>query len=225
MPGYSNAFISYQTADKATAGTIKSILAPIGISAFLAHEDIEVSEQWRNKILKEIGKSDIFICLLSKNYLESDWCLQESGIAAFRKSTLIIPLSLDHTNPPGFLGHVQSGQISAADITMRDIAPSSIKVNLVKGVETLIKIIGFAKNYRDAKWFFKILVPHLNELSPEQGARLLETCEKNDQVCNAAKCAREYIPRAISLFASHAGVDTVNSLKATCRRYGVDFTE
>jgi hypothetical protein len=47
------AFISYQTEDKQIAGRIKSLLETIGVKSFLAHEDIDVSEEWRIKILEE----------------------------------------------------------------------------------------------------------------------------------------------------------------------------
>lgn len=73
----------------------------------MAHEDIEVSEEWRIAILKEIRKAEIFIPILSAQYFESVWCVQESGIAAFRKMA-IIPLAIDATKPKGFFGHIQS---------------------------------------------------------------------------------------------------------------------
>ena len=56
------AFVSYQTADKVVAGKIRDALAEVGIQTFLAHEDIFVSEEWRLKILEQIGVCDIFIC-------------------------------------------------------------------------------------------------------------------------------------------------------------------
>ena len=82
------AFISYQTSDKVIAGRVKNVLLTVRIDSFLAHEDIHVSEEWRLKILEEISKADIFIPLLSKNYHESPWCVQEAGIAAFRNDII-----------------------------------------------------------------------------------------------------------------------------------------
>lgn len=97
------AFLSYQTDDKTVAGQVKSVLASVGISAFLAHEDIAVSEEWALGILQEINRADLFIALLSMNYFRSTWCIQESGIAAFRQQMTVIPLSLDGTIPQGFI--------------------------------------------------------------------------------------------------------------------------
>jgi hypothetical protein len=60
----SQVFISYQTADKSIAGEIKKILEEYNINSFLAHEDLEVSVEWANEILKQINESTLFICLL-----------------------------------------------------------------------------------------------------------------------------------------------------------------
>ncbi|MFI4950116.1 MAG: hypothetical protein ACHP7A_03660 [Caulobacterales bacterium] len=50
-------FLSYQTSDKTAAGQVKALLAELKIEAFLAHEDIHVSHEWRTTILEEIGKA------------------------------------------------------------------------------------------------------------------------------------------------------------------------
>jgi hypothetical protein len=92
------AFLSYQSADKEVAAKIKAILSRLGVESFLAHEDINVSEEWRLAILAELAKVDLFIPILSAHYYDSIWCKQESGIAAFREIT-IVPLSLDGSIP------------------------------------------------------------------------------------------------------------------------------
>src|SRR2546421_13004860 len=94
------AFMSYQTADREVAARVAGLLTPFDIAAFMAHEHIEVSNEWRQTILKELAEADLFIPILSTRYFDSIWCKQESGIAAFRKLT-IIPLSIDGTIPKG----------------------------------------------------------------------------------------------------------------------------
>ena len=64
------------------------------------------------KILAEIGKADFFVAILSKNYYESCWCLQESGIAAFRKNNHVA-VPIDGSLPKGFLAHIQSTPIES----------------------------------------------------------------------------------------------------------------
>ena len=54
------AFVSYQTDDKVVAGKVKAVLEGLGIPAFLAHEDIGVSEEWR---IKAVNLTDIEVDL------------------------------------------------------------------------------------------------------------------------------------------------------------------
>src|SRR5439155_17677359 len=114
------------------------LLADVGVTSFLAHEDIALSEEWAAKILEEIGKADIFICVLSRHYLASPWCVQESGIAAQRRGMTIIPLSLDGTTPPGFLRHIQAVSISPTLLALRDLVPGFLKHDFAKGIDLMI---------------------------------------------------------------------------------------
>ena len=86
------AFLSYATADKAAAARLKTELEQGLIATFMAHEDISVSETWRVRLLRELRSSDLFVCLLSVNYLGSHWCMQEAGIAAYRLPKVVILL-------------------------------------------------------------------------------------------------------------------------------------
>src|SRR6266496_4138213 len=91
-----------------------------GVQCFMAHEHIEVSVEWRNEILRQLGLADLFVPILSQQYYTSIWCKQESGIAAFRGMTLI-PLSLDGSIPQGFIGHVQSTMLQGGQATYHQL--------------------------------------------------------------------------------------------------------
>lgn len=223
MPSFKSAFISYQTSDKLIAGSLKKVLSDIGINSFLAHEDIQVSEEWRTRIIKELSNTEIFICLLSKRYLESDWCIQESGIAAFRPDLLVIPLSLDGTIPTGFLRHIQSVKFQPEDINLTDIAPAFLKGKTEKGISTLINLIGSSYNYRDAEKNFSIILPILDELNEDQGKRLLELSCSNDQIYHAGLCAKEYLPKLLKNFGHLISDSQLNFLVSTCNRYGAEI--
>lgn len=147
----SHAFLSYQTADKKAAGRLKDILASVGIESFLAHEDITVSEEWRQKILEEIAKANIFVCLLSKSYLKSPWCVQESGVAAFRSGIAIIPLSLDGTTPKGFISHIQSVKVDADEISIENLLPAFVKHDFPLAIKILTDRLARAGNFRSAE--------------------------------------------------------------------------
>jgi TIR domain len=213
------AFLSYQNADKNAAGRLKQVLSQLNVSSFLAHEDISVSEEWRLKILEEIAKTDIFVCLLSRNYVQSAWCMQESGVAAFRTGVAIIPLSLDGTTPPGFIAHLQSVRIDPNNIVVDTLMPAFLKHDFPLAIEFLINQIGDAGNYRGAEGHFQKILPHISKMSNDQIKSLLERSAGNNQVHHASLCATTYIP---PLLASHGHLlpkDTLDFLKGVCAQY------
>ena len=72
-------FISYSTKDKALAGELVKELEERGIHSFLAHEDIEVTEEWRQEILKHLKNDWYLVSLLTDNYEVSTFGNQEAG--------------------------------------------------------------------------------------------------------------------------------------------------
>ena len=213
------AFLSYQTNDKLVAAQIKSLLFRVGIEAFMAHEDIAVSEEWRVKILEEIGKADIFICLLSASYVSSPWCMQESGISSFRTNMTVVPLSLDGTIPQGFIANVQSAKIDPSHVRLGDLIPGFLKHNTSLGLDIAIEQVGRSASFRGAEANFQILLPYLPRMTDAQAKRLLEVAAANDQVHHASLCASQYIP---PLLASHGHLlapETLAFLTNTCARY------
>src|SRR3989344_2611626 len=94
-------FISYSTKDKHLAGNIKMGLERFGADVFLAHEDINPSSEWQDIILENLDSTDIFMPIITKNFPDSYWTDQESGIA-LAKGKLIVPISVDSNNPYGF---------------------------------------------------------------------------------------------------------------------------
>ena len=160
----------------------------------MEHEDINVSEEWRVKILDEIGTADIFVSLWSQNYYNSWWCIQESGIASFRNNMTIIPLSIDGRIPVGFAGNIQSRKISPENIYLHDLLPGFIKADFNLGIQLIFKSIADSRSFRGAEVNFKALLPYIDSLTPEQGKEILEIASGNDQVHHAGDCASEYLP-------------------------------
>src|SRR6266550_1875261 len=106
------AFISYSQEERQHGAQAKSVLAEIGIAAFLAHDDLHVSDEWRKRIIEELGRCDVFVPLLSENFVKSKWAPQEIGFVISRPEVVIAPISLDGTTPFGFISHVQSRKIT-----------------------------------------------------------------------------------------------------------------
>lgn len=84
-------FISYAVEDKGMAGELKIQLEKIGFKVFLAHEDIEPTAKWRDRIISDLKASNIFIALRTKNYINKQYTEQECGFAlALNKRILSI---------------------------------------------------------------------------------------------------------------------------------------
>ncbi len=102
-------FLSYSTADKLLAGEIKKELGLFGFDVFLAHETIELSEEFHEKIINELQACNFFLALRTSSFTaNSSYPDQECGMAvAFGKK--IIPLIIN-TSPAtyGFL-HLRQG--------------------------------------------------------------------------------------------------------------------
>jgi hypothetical protein len=213
------AFISYQTSDKIIAGKIKTLLAELCIPAFLAHEDIEVSEEWRLKILEEVALADLFICLLSENYYQSIWCIQESGVAAYRKDMSIIPLSIDGSIPQGFISHIQSTRIAPERFSSNDLIPIIAKRDVSWAIDLIIDLIGKSRSFRGAEANFQLLLPYTTRMFDAQAIRLLEKAAENGQVHHAGLCAKEYLPPLLEKYGHLVSTATLDFLKKICSQY------
>jgi hypothetical protein len=193
------AFLSYQTTDKAVAGEVKKILEGLNIESFLAHEDIEVSAEWRLAIIQELMACDIFVAILSKNYYSSIWCKQESGMAAYR-GIAVVPLSIDGSIPEGFIAHIQSTKIDPKAVKLSDLLPGLVKHSPKLVIDELIKIISGSWDFRGAERNFELLLPYLSKATRKQIVELLNASTKNKQICHASLCATKYLP---PLYQSH----------------------
>ena len=193
------AFLSYQTADKLIAARVAELLGQLGCTTFMAHEDIQVSQEWRLQILQELGVADIFVPILSANYYSSIWCKQESGVAAYRNMT-VVPLSTDGAIPDGFIGHIQSTKIDPKNPKLIDLLPGLAKHDVKFVIDVLIPMIGNSRSFRGAEANFELILPYIGKASKKQIVDLLEASNANKQICHAGLCATKYIP---PLFESH----------------------
>src|SRR5450759_3964927 len=162
----------------------------------MAHEDIDVSEEWRLYILKQLAEADLFIPILSNHYFPSVWCAQESGIAAFRNMTTL-PLSIDGTIPAGFMGHIQSTKINPDNPKYEDLLPGLAKQDVSFLISAIIKVIAGSKSWRGAEATFQLILPYIPQATEEQIVELLTVSTHNGEICNAGLCLKDYLPPLI----------------------------
>lgn len=213
------AFISYHHDDRAVGGQIAELLSRLGITTFLAHEDIDVSEEWRIVLLSELRITDLFIPILTKNYYASVWCVQESGIAAGRKKTSFIPLSIDGTIPQGFFAHVQSTCFDPKTPTLVPLVKGAAKCDLKFTIEALITLIGRSGSYRTAEANFELILPYIARASNEQIIQLLNLSAKNSQVYDAGLCIQKYLPPLVKSHGQMLNAEVRKKLEDTIARY------
>jgi hypothetical protein len=123
-------FISYSSKDKAIAAKVATAIKSAGGEAFLAHETIEVSTEWRTEILKQLGTCPVIFCLITKNFLDSEWTQQEAGYAIAR-GMKVVSLIFNGIRPPGFLEAFQGVHVRFDDLerVVKDLT-ESMKTNL-----------------------------------------------------------------------------------------------
>lgn len=109
VSGYLKMFISHLSSNRSRMSALKVGLANWGISAFIAHEDIQASREWRGEVEAGLETMEVLAAVVEPGFKESDWCTQEVGFALGRKLD-IIPLCAG-LDPFGFFGKYQGIQI------------------------------------------------------------------------------------------------------------------
>lgn len=186
-------FISYSHTDRLVAAQVKAALTSLRVDAFMAHDDIHVSQQWQVRILTELRQMDVFVPLLSQAFLGSHWTAQEVGFAIARPEVLIIPASIDGSIPKGFLGSIQSQRLPdpvGAPFFRDSLAERYPRVV----IGALIDDLAGARSFRGAEALFRPLLPYLERLTPDEAIRLAEVSTANGEIWDSGGCRTEYLP-------------------------------
>jgi len=207
------AFISYSHKDRKFGAEAKSLLADVGIEAFLAHDDLHVSDEWQKRIIEELKRCDLFVPLLSENFLASVWAQQEVGFIISRPEVPIAPISLDGTTPFGFISHVQSRKITKAGITLELLVDPLVGRMPRKILPGLIRIASNAGSFRYAEARMAPLVPYFRRLRPHEAQALAEASVRNGQIRSAVLCRTEYLPELIRHQAKNIAPKTLRALR------------
>ena len=113
-------FLSHVSAYAEHAGALREELGKRSIDAFVAHDSIAPTQEWKDVILSALRSCDACVALLTPGFPESNWTDQEVGFVMAR-SRLVIPLDYGVT-PYGFLGEFQALSVkrgqNQADISL-----------------------------------------------------------------------------------------------------------
>ncbi len=116
-------FISHIHKHKKFAKALQDELISWGISAFVAHEDVEPLKEWQDEIEAALRTMDALMALITPGFVESKWTDQEVGFG-FGRNVLLIPVKLG-VDPHGFLGKYQA--LTPASESAGDLAASIYK--------------------------------------------------------------------------------------------------
>lgn len=151
--GYFRLFISHSALIKMKVKKLQDYILPYGISAFVAHEDIEPTKEWLNTIESALFTCDALLAMIDKNFKASSWCDQEVGIA-FGLGKFIVPVRLG-IDPYGFIGRFQGiqgqGKLPkemAAEISSLLTSAEKTKKKMAEGI---IEMFVSSRNYQAAR--------------------------------------------------------------------------
>ena len=184
--GLIRVFISHISQYKIDAMTIKDALEVFGIASFVAHSDIEPTEEWQTEIERALHSMDLFIALLTEGFKESNWTDQEVGFALARKAP-ILPINRG-TNPYGFIGKYQALKWSGPSAF--PIARKALQMALMRdelesfAKDSFLAAVSSAETYDRANELSHVM-PDIDSLTPVQAERLVNAFNSNRQVRNA----------------------------------------
>lgn len=104
--GMLRVFVSHLATKRAFAAELQEALLEFGISGFIAHNDIEPTQEWQTQIETALATCDALVALLHDNFHASNWTDQEIGFA-MGHGVPVCSVRLGQ-DPYGFIGRFQA---------------------------------------------------------------------------------------------------------------------
>lgn len=188
LPNHFRLFLSHISTFKVKTAQLQKILKDYGISSFVAHEDIEPTQEWQDEIETALHSMDALCAILTPKFNESAWTDQEVGVAVGR-DVLIIPIRKG-MDPYGFIGKYQGMQ--GGGKTIGQVAKSIFKIlsNHPKTKDTLAGALAdqitLAKSEDDA--IAKLTLLRTVETLPQKHLeKIRENSKENEIIIGATK--------------------------------------
>lgn len=184
-------FISHVDQYKTDAMRIKNALADLRIASFVAHEDIEPSEEWQSEIIQALSTMNMFIAFLTPGFHESNWADQEVGFA-LAKCTPILPVNYGLI-PYGFIGKIQALRWNGYNPAL--VATKIFEMALenpelrVMARHVFISAVANALSFGQAN-NLALLLFKIDHISNAQEITFVDAYNSNDQVYNAFEFQR-----------------------------------
>lgn len=184
--GYFRLFLSHVSKHKVQVSKLKSALLERGISAFVAHEDIEPSREWQNEISLALRSMDALAALITPEFHGSNWTDQEIGWALGR-GVPVIAVRLG-TDPYGFVGKLQAvpGTLDAPASLADSILQALLRSNQSHGQmrRALVQAFENSDSFATAKTLKDIVVA-ITDFTDDEKGQLRAACASNYQVSHS----------------------------------------
>lgn len=179
-------FVSHISCEKKFAGQLQESLLPYGVSCFIAHKDIEPTQEWQTEILTALATCDALIALLHPGFHASNWTDQEVGFVIGRPA-VAVAVKLGE-EPYGFIGRIQAfdGVGKSPDILAEKIFDAFRRKKQTQRAmaESLVALFEESNTFADAK----TRIGYLEELEHWDlsfATRIRNALKGNDQVAGA----------------------------------------
>jgi hypothetical protein len=204
-------FVSHSHKDRGIASLIKSELNDFGVDVFVAHEDINPTEEWQEAILEKLEQCDALLLLLTDSFKNSFWTDQETGFAMALKK-LLIPVKID-IEPYGFISKYQAlswGDDSTDNI--RRLIELLIDKQLIS-IDALIQSFAKSPHYDTADTRIGFLMKATTTFSQEQINSIAKSAIENGQI-NGAWATKKQLRQVFSNHRSMIEPEFLDQLKS-----------
>ena len=217
-------FISHISKYKKDAMAIKEELGTFGFASFVAHNDIQPSEEWQKEIERALDSMHFLIALLTEGFQNSDWTDQEIGFALARK-VQVLPVDRGLI-PYGFIGRYQALSWPGSDAfpVARRILEMALKKDDLKpfAISALIDAVLRADSEAQANRLSNIL-PRIDSLTFDQAEGFAHAYNSNVQA-NSAVHFRDRVSREIDRMTNNTyEVDDSGQLREVSDSEGILF--
>jgi hypothetical protein len=169
-------FLSHKTEVKKETAALKERLQLLGVSCFVAHEDIHPGHEWQDEIENALASMDGFAALLTEGFHDSAWTDQEVGYALARGVPMIaVRLGRD---PYGFIGKFQ-GLTATWDTCAEQLVRLLLKHERM--LNAYLQALRRCRNFDDGNVLSKVL-PGIDRLSPQQIDDLVVSYNESTQL-------------------------------------------
>jgi len=184
--GMLRVFVSHLAIHRAFAAQLQELLLDFGISCFIAHNDIEPTQEWQTQIETALATCEALIALLRSDFHASNWTDQEIGFAMGRGvPTYSVRLGQD---PYGFIGRFQAfnGNGKSAGQLARELfdAYRKNKETQRRMSEIVVGLFEQSGSFAEAKTYAGYLEA-LEIWEPSFSARVRAAATSNSQIAES----------------------------------------